>query len=399
MSNTETVVISSYTGVREAFRHKGLRQALYDEGAAVMADCLLTLHGDAHRSRRRLENRLFRREVFRAWEHELLGPTIGTALQPFVLVGRGDLLSIAYRVSMNLTAFVAGVDCRQGTPGETETLLALVRTFSEGATAVHSTRPRDELAAEVEAALEHFEHQFLAPSIDRRLALIGQGEDLPSDVLTTLLVNREQLDLPPDVICREIAFYLQAGSHSTANAFTHAVDELFHWSADHPEDLDRARSDRRFLQRCVHETLRLHPASPVSWRRAVDDVVLADGTALGPHHLVILDLVAANTDPDLFGPNASSFDPHREIAEGISPWGHSFGGGIHACIGAELDGGTEPDDTTPPFEHLYGTVAIMLDAFLAAGGRPDPSKAPRQDPSSSRAHFSSYPVVFTREDR
>jgi cytochrome P450 len=55
------ITISDYDLVKEAFRRKELRQALYDEGAVVMADCLLTLHGPEHRSRRRLENRLFRR--------------------------------------------------------------------------------------------------------------------------------------------------------------------------------------------------------------------------------------------------------------------------------------------------------------------------------------------------
>ena len=46
-------------------------------------------------------------------------------------------------------------------------------------------------------------------------------------MLTTLLRNQDDLDLPPDVIRREVAFYLQAGSHSTANAFTHTMDEVF----------------------------------------------------------------------------------------------------------------------------------------------------------------------------
>lgn len=399
--------ISSYRGVREAFRHKALRQALYDDGAMVMADCLLTLHGDAHRSRRRLENRLFRREVFRFWEHEVLGRTIGEALQPYVVAGHGDLLPIGYRTTMNLTAFIAGVDRPLGTPTETEHLYSLVRTFSEGATAVHSTRPRADLDAEVRAALDVFDNEFLQPSIERRRALLadvatGTAEegDLPADVLTTLLRNEDALELPDDVVRREIAFYLQAGSHSTANAFTHAVDELFEWSTAHPADLQSARTDRRFLQRCVHETMRLNPASPVSWRRPMEDIVFADGTEIAAGELVVLDLLTANTTPEMFGDDAERYNPHREVAEGVPPWGHSFGGGVHACIGMELDGGVEYDEGCPASDHLYGTVAIMVEALLAAGGRPDPTDPPVLDQSSSRRHFSSYPVVFeSRNER
>ena len=91
---TEPITISTYAGVKEAFRRKELRQALYDEGAVIMADCLLTLHGDEHRSRRRLENRLFRREVFRYWELEVLEPTVGEAMQPFV-----QALSMSYTLA------------------------------------------------------------------------------------------------------------------------------------------------------------------------------------------------------------------------------------------------------------------------------------------------------------
>lgn len=398
---TEAVVVSDYGLVREAYRSKHLRQALYDEGAVVMADCLLTLHGEAHRARRRLENRLFRRDVFARWERELLRPVFDGALAPFLAAGNGDLMPIGYRTTVNLTAHVAGVDRPAGTAEETDALHAIVKTLSEGATMVHSTRDRDELRAEVAETLERFDRLFLQPSIDRRRELIARERsgllaeaELPSDVLTTLLRNADHLDLPAAVIRREIAFYLQAGSHSTANAFTHTLDELWSWSASHPEDLERARSDPFFLQRCVHETLRLNPASPVAWRRPLIDLALSDGTMLAEGQLVVLDLGTANRDPSLFGSDADRFNPHRTVAEGTPAWGHSFGGGVHACIGMELDGGLEPGDAGTADEHLFGTVAVMVERFLAHGGRPDPQRPPSLDPGSSRRHFSSYPVLL-----
>ena len=74
------VTLRTWDHVRDAYRNGDLRQALYDAGEAVMSDCLLNLHGAEHRDRRRLENRLFRRETFQRWEHDVLGDTIDLSL-------------------------------------------------------------------------------------------------------------------------------------------------------------------------------------------------------------------------------------------------------------------------------------------------------------------------------
>jgi cytochrome P450 len=119
-----------------------MRQALYDEGAVVMADCLLDLHGSAHRDRRRLENRLFRRETFEFYEEDLLPPAIAGAMAPMMASGRGDLIPIGYRTVMHLTAIIAGVDVPQG--GD-DALEMIVKQFARGATAVHATGDREAL--------------------------------------------------------------------------------------------------------------------------------------------------------------------------------------------------------------------------------------------------------------
>jgi hypothetical protein len=86
------VTLSTFAEVREAMRAKDLRQALYDDGALVMADCLLDLHGSAHRDRRRLENRLFRRETFEEYETDLLPRAIAEALDKPVDTAVADAL-------------------------------------------------------------------------------------------------------------------------------------------------------------------------------------------------------------------------------------------------------------------------------------------------------------------
>lgn len=395
------LTLSTFGEVRDAFRQRDLKQSLYDEGGVVMAGVLLTLHGDGHVARRRLENRLFRRDTFRRYERELTGEIISGTLAPFVAAREADLVQVAYRVIMNLTALIAGID-RAGTVEETESLLRYTKLFSVGATLVHSTRDHAEVRREVSEGLEEFDREFLAPAIERRRKLLDQVESgllpeeaLPPDVLTTLLRNQDDLDLPPELVRREVAFYLQAGSHSTANAFTHTMHELFVWGTEHPEDLGRAAVDQLFLQRCSHEALRLFPASPIAGRIAMAPVRLRTGTEIPDGAAVTLDLMAANRDPVIFGADADRFNPHRPLPDGVAPWGHSFGGGTHACIGAELDGGLDPAQTRDhPGDHLLGTVTTLAAAALGHGVRPDPARPPQLDPDTSRPHFGCYPVIF-----
>ena len=399
----QTITLDGYADVREAFRQHDLEQALYDAGGVVMADSLLVLHGADHRRRRRVENRLFRRGTFRYWEKAFLRDVVRDTLAPFAAAGRADLVELGYRTIMNLTAMVAGLDQPTGSVAETDALYRFAKKFSEGATLVHSTRDPDHVRAEVQAALEEFDALFLQPSIERRRRLLeqlGAGEvtedDLPRDVLTALLRNWDELGIDRDVLRRECAFYLQAGSHSTADAFTHAADDFFAWTRRDPRAAEKARREPGVLQRCVYETLRLHPASPVAQRRALGPIRLRGGVEIPDGAFVVLDLAAANRDPQVFD-HPDVYDPLREVPAEVPRWGHAFGGGMHACIGTELAGGVPaPDDPTPDQAHeqVLGTVTLMLEALLTAGARPDRDAAPQRDPHSARDHFASYPVVF-----
>ncbi len=398
---TNEILVTGYHDVKQAYRFKNLRQAMYDDGAVVMADCLLDLHGAAHSDRRRLENRLFRRDVFAHWEREVLGATIDQTLRPFVAQGKADLTVVGYRAAMNMTALIAGIDHDPSDAPATEALYATVKKLSEGATLVHSTRNKAEVVAEVREVMAEFHEQQYLPSLRRRQALVAEvqaghadAESLPRDVLTTLVANVERLNLEPDVTFREVCFYLQAGAHSTANAFVHSVHDLFQWGQTHPNELATAAQDIAFTQRCVHESLRLHPASPVAWRTALAPVTFDNGTNAAEGTKLVLDLAAANRDPSVFGGDADSYNPHRRLDPAIPPWGHTFGGGRHACIGAELDGGVAQEDGQLD-DHLFGTVAVITHAFLGLGGRPDPQNPPVVDPTTERLNFASYPVVFS----
>lgn len=396
-------VIDRVADALAALRNEHLAQSLYDEGKVIMDGVLLTLHGEEHRRRRLLELNVFRRSFFRWYETQVFPRALGELIGPFAARGKCDLVDFGYRITMNLTADFAGVDRPERSAAATEALLALVKTFSEGATLVHSTRDRDEVRREVRDALVEFDRLFLQPSIARRQALLerlARGEiaedDLPRDVLTVLLRNEDRVELPPELLRREIAFYLQAGSHSTANSMVHAFHEIAQWTAAHPGDGERVRRDPLFLQRCVHESLRLHPASPVSWRRPVCPVSVPGGVEAVEDDRIEINLWAANRQRDVFGPDADDYNPHRTVAPGHEPFGLTFGTGVHTCLGRDLDGGVVPRGAVDPATHPYGIVTLLVRALLDAGARPDPDDPPELATYTARPNWGRYPVLFIR---
>lgn len=396
-----TITLNRIPDALAALKNEHLAQSLYDEGKVIMADTLLTLHGEAHRTRRRLELRVFRRSFFSYYEKQVFPAALAELLGPTVAAGRCDLVEFGYRITMNLTADFAGIDRPAKSAEETAALLKLVMIFSEGATLVHSTRDKDEVRAEVSAALGEFDRLFLQPSIARRQALIARfergeidEEALPRDVLTVLLRNEDRLELPPDLLRREIAFYLQAGSHSTANSTVHAMHNIFRWIESHPDDRTRIVGDPLFLQRCVHESLRLHPASPVAWRKPVCPVHLPTGVEAGVDDRVEIDLWAANRSKDVFGDDADVFNPHRSVAAGTEPFGLTFGTGVHTCLGRDLDGGLVPRGAVDPETHSYGIITMLVKALLEAGAAPDPEHPPEMATYTARPNWGRYPILF-----
>ena len=393
--------ISDYNTIKSVLVNRNLKQALYDKGKVIMDGVLLTLHGDAHRKRKKLEHKIFQRDFFKYYEHELFPRTLNKTIKPFLDKGSADLLDFGYRITMNLTADFAGIDRSKKTPEETEDLLSLVKIFSQGATLVHSKRPHKEVNQEVLKALDIFEEKFLLPSKKRREVLIKQYKnneireaDLPRDVLTILMINEDNIPLNDDLIKREIAFYLQAGSHSTANSMTHALHEIFTWGKSNPSELNRIKTDKLFLQKCVHESMRLHPASPVAWRKSQCPVELENNLILEKDDLVIMDLHKANQDKDIFGADSDTFNPHRVIPNNQFLWGLTFGIGLHMCFGRDLDGGVVSNENTDPDKHQYGIVTLLVKKILDEKGRPDPKNNPEADVNTERPNWGSYPIIF-----
>lgn len=399
------IVLTTYADAKDAFRQRDLRQALYDDGERLMHGVIVNLHGPEHLDRRRLENRLFRRDTFAFYETTVIPDIIRAVMAPSITSGRGDLLHLARRTMMMLAVDVAGVDRPAGTQAEIDRLYDIMDRLARASTVSHATGDRSQIIDDGDRALVEFEAEFFTGSMERRRALVaavdaGDADEslLPKDVLTTLLRNQDRLDLPYPTLLREVAYFPWVGSHSTANQFVHAMHHVFDWlDAPSPAhaDIDRARliAEPLLLQRFVHESLRLHPASPVSLRRALADVRLRSGDSVPSGEMVSISVHDANRDPSVFGDTAADFDPFRTLPDGIAPWGLSFGHGLHACLGQELAGGIEPAPDALD-HHLLGSIAVMAAIALAAGARRVHDDPPVLDTRTTRSVFSRYPVTF-----
>ena len=108
-------------------------------------------------------------------------------------------------------------------------------------------------------------------------------------VATALSASALALELGDDGrVVREVATYLQGGTHTSAQTLVNALDLMFAQPDAHVL-LERVANDTLFAQRVVQETLRLRPTTPKAKRRAEVDTEVA-GTKIPKDALVVLDL-------------------------------------------------------------------------------------------------------------
>ncbi len=414
---SETGVLTTYTATIVFDRYEDIRAALFDaelsrtfdkrsyEDGNIRSGIVSVAHGSTHRARRRIENTQFRADVLRLYERELFPRVMDELLDVLLDADEVDLFPIGELLSVVLAARRAGIDHDAGAVDQLRTLVRHVDAFSQGSAILDAKDP-DAVRALVRASYEEFEREFVRPSWARRAALLtrdASGEpnddELPQDILTVLLRHRSgpALDLGDDGrIVREVATYLQGGTHTSAQTLVNAVDLMF-GSPDAIAQLERAAADTLFAQRAVQETLRLRPTTPKMKRRAEQDTLVA-GTAVPKDALVVLDVVSANRDPRLFGERPGEFDPDRAVDAGVNRWGLSFGAGPHQCPGRSVGGGFPvPGTFQVDDDHVYGLVALELQAVARRGVRPDPTRSPERDTRTERfTRWSHYPVRFER---
>lgn len=410
-----TIVFDRYEDIRAALFDASLSRTFdkrsYDEGN--IRDGIVSIaHGSVHRARRRIENTRFRAEVLRLYERELFPRVMNELLDVLIDRDRVDLFPIGELLSVVLAARRAGVD-HDGSLDQLRTLVRHVDAFSQGAAILDAKDP-DAVRALVKATYAEFERYFVRPSWARRAALIARtrrgdlrDDELPQDILTVLLLHRDDpaLQLEDDGrVVREVATYLQGGTHTSAQTLVNALDVIFATGVAPGGSqerstgiLERVASDTLFAQRVIQETLRLRPTTPKIKRRAEADTEVG-GMRIPKDALVILDVVTANRDPQLFGADPDAFDPDRTVDPNVHRWGLSFGGGPHQCPGRAVGGGFPiPGTFEVGDDHVFGLVALELQAVAKRGVRPDPAQRPERDTRTERfTRWSSYPVRFER---
>ena len=392
--------ISDFKTAGETLRVNDLRQALYDAGAILMDKVLVNLHGKEHQMRRKVEAKILRPNFYRWYETEVFKKTLDETITPYLKEGKADLVDLSYRILLNLTADFSGIDRPNKSVAETERILSMLRTFGKAATLGQAKGDKDAISNEINDSIEAFNVEFYKPSKQKRLEYLNRfklGEisesDVPKDVLTELLKNQEKLGLSDDIILKETAFYLLAGAFTSIHTLTHAMHELFERMKD-PTQENRLMKEPIYLQRCIHESMRLHPSSPTAMRRPTCPYQTNDGKTLNNSDTLVINLMEANRDVSVFGLDAKEHNPERNLPSGVPPYGLSFGKGMHACIGVNLAAGIIPKEDTDPLTHQYGIITLTAKKLLEYGAAPNKNKPGVVDRSTVRNNWSSYPILF-----
>jgi cytochrome P450 len=149
------------------------------------------------------------------------------------------------------------------------------------------------------------------------------GDDLISKVVHAEMDGESLSDT--DIVGFNILLLI-AGNETTTNL----LSNLLHYLADHPDTWDELRQHPELADAAVEETLRYD--APVHWvsRKATSDTEI-QGQSIKAGETVFAVLGSANRDESHY-PHADSFRLDRE--KGADH--HTFGHGIHFCIGAPL---------------------------------------------------------------
>jgi cytochrome P450 len=290
------ITLTGYEDVRAALGNADLVRSVdverFERGN-IMERVLLMLGGSEHRDRRRAENLLFRRETIERFEREVLPPVVEATIGRAAALGRGDLLDLGGQIAVVMAATIAGVDADLDSDAERERLSAYLHSFARGEAIDAATGDVETIKRSVMEDLAEFDERYLRPARVRREALLAEldaaagnsafdspfdpavvtGGDRtgPADVLGTLLRSRVELGIDDQLLVREAAFFFEAGAHTSTQTFTNALHQIMAWLAEPGRGEPRWHEDLAWVQRAVHEALRLRPTNPLMRRRAERD--------------------------------------------------------------------------------------------------------------------------------
>ncbi|HEU4368778.1 MAG TPA: cytochrome P450 [Methylomirabilota bacterium] len=159
-----------------------------------------------------------------------------------------------------------------------------------------------------------------------RRALAERRAKPRDDLLSALIAAEESGDqLNDDEIVTMCALLLAAGNVTTTDLIGNGVWTLLR----HPDQLQKLRDDPSLIGNAVEEILRFESPVVQTARIPTADVEIG-GCPMRRGESVLTFLAAANRDPGAY-PEPDRFDITRKDVHH-----HSFGGGAHFCLGAQL---------------------------------------------------------------
>jgi cytochrome P450 len=159
-----------------------------------------------------------------------------------------------------------------------------------------------------------------------RRAIAERRESPRDDMIMGLMNVAEGKDqLSDDEIVRMCNLLLTAGNVTTTDLIGNGVHALLRF----PDQLKKLQDDPSLIKNAVEEMLRYDSPVTQSGRTPMQDIEIG-GCPIKRGQSVTPQLAAANHDPAVY-PEPHKFDITREDTHH-----HSFGGGVHFCLGAPL---------------------------------------------------------------
>ena len=399
----EMVQLVTFSECDEVLKSRKFAQGSHRESSVFIGDSLIVLDGDAHFDRRRMESALFTRNALEYYESKTLAPHVQEVMGAAAARGRraeeqvaADLVPIVRAMMARITATITGLD-GVDTIEATERFITYVEQLNKGVTVEWSVENHDMVIARTMDARARLVADFYQPSLARRQELVERhrrgelaADELPIDLLTMLLLNWED-GWDAEFALRECTLFYVAATQTTTHAVPHVVAHLDAWVREHPDDAARL-ADPAFLKLAAYESLRLHVPVHALLRHATEDVELKSGRRIAAGTRVACCFSPANRDRSVFGEDAAEFNPYR-VTEAAKPWGLSFGGGPHMCIGRALVTGLS--SATDGSDATAGTIVRILAGLYRAGIRLDPD-APREYVATTHVDaYQRFPVLFS----
>ncbi len=159
-----------------------------------------------------------------------------------------------------------------------------------------------------------------------RQAIAGRRSDPREDLISAMVAVEEAGDqLKDEEIVTMCGLLLAAGNLTTTDLIGNGVWLLL----SHPDELRKLRANPALIKNAVEEMLRFESPVVQTGRIATTDLKIGE-CPVKRGESVLASLAAANRDPAAY-PEPDRFDITRENVQH-----HSFGGGVHYCLGAPL---------------------------------------------------------------